>query len=38
MLGGCPSQDQPLATDPVSGGPCATLAAALNNKLDQIAQ
>ena len=38
MLGGRTSQDQPPATDIVSGGPSAVLAAALNDKLDWIAQ
>ena len=38
MLGGCTSQDQPPAIDVVSGGPSTVLAAALNDKLDQIAQ
>ena len=38
MLGGRTSQDQPPATDIVSGGLSTTLAAALNDKLDQIAQ
>ena len=31
-------QDRPPATDTVPGGPSATLAAALNDKLDRIAQ
>ena len=38
MPGGHPSQDRPPATDPVSGGPSATLAVAQNDKLDWIAQ
>ena len=38
MPGGCTSQDRPPATDVVSGGPSAVLAAALNDKLDRIAQ
>ena len=38
MLGGRTSQDQPPATDIVSGGPSTTLAVALNDKLDWIAQ
>ena len=38
MLGGHTSQDRPPATDPVSGGPSATLAVALNDKLDQVTQ
>ena len=38
MPGGHTSQDQPPATDIVSGGPSATLAAALNDKLDRITQ
>ena len=38
MPGGRTSQDRPPATDTVSGGPSAMLAAALNDKLDQIAQ
>ena len=38
MPGGRTSKDQLPATDPVSGGPGTTLAAALNDKLDQIAQ
>ena len=38
MPGGCTSQDQLPATDIVSGGPSTVLAAALNDKLHQIAQ
>ena len=38
MPGGRTSQDRPPATDIVSGGPSATLAVALNDKLDWIAQ
>ena len=38
MPGGRTSQDRPPATDIVSGGPSAVLAAALNDKLDQMAQ
>ena len=38
MPGGRTSQDRPPATDVVSGGPSTVLAAALNDKLDQIAQ
>ena len=38
MPGGHTSQDRPPATDIVSGGPSAILAAALNDKLDRIAQ
>ena len=38
MPGGHTSQDRPPATDIVSGGPSAVLAAALNDKLDRIAQ
>ena len=38
MLGGHTSQDRLPATDPVSGGPRTTLAVALNDKLDRIAQ
>ena len=38
MPGGRTSQDRPPATDIVSGGPSAVLAAALNDKLNRIAQ
>ena len=38
MPGGHTSQDRPPATDIVSGGPSTVLAAALNDKLDRIAQ
>ena len=38
MPGGRTSQDRLPATDIVSGGPSATLAAALNDKLDWITQ
>ena len=38
MPGGHTSQDRLPATDVVSGGPSAVLAAALNDKLDRIAQ
>ena len=38
MPGPRAGQDRPPATDTVSGGPSATLAAVLIDKLDQIAQ
>ena len=38
MLGPRVGQDRPPATDTVPGGPSATLAVALNDKLDRIAQ
>ena len=38
MPGGRTSQDRPPATDIVSGGPSAVLAAALNDKLNRITQ
>ena len=38
MPGGHTSQDRPPATDVVSGGPSAVLAAALNDRLNRIAQ